>query len=59
MKNEESRQTEEKVKPTEEQANANRESDDRPDSDKKETIEERAKREHWTDVAESHLGIDE
>lgn len=26
---------------------------------KKETMEERAKRENWTDVAESHLGIDE
>jgi hypothetical protein len=27
--------------------------------DKKETMEERAKRENWTDVVESHLGIDE
>ena len=27
--------------------------------DKKETMEERAKREGWTDIAESHLGIDE
>lgn len=27
--------------------------------DKKETMEEKAKREGWTDVAESHLGIDE
>jgi hypothetical protein len=26
---------------------------------KEETLEERAKRENWTDVAESHLGIDE
>ena len=26
---------------------------------KKETMEEKAKREGWTDVAESHLGIDE
>jgi hypothetical protein len=27
--------------------------------DKEETMEEKAKREGWTDVAESHLGIDE
>lgn len=27
--------------------------------DKKETMEERAKREGWTDTVESHLGIDE
>jgi len=27
--------------------------------DKKETMEEKAKREGWTDTAESHLGIDE
>jgi hypothetical protein len=27
--------------------------------EKKETMEEKAKREGWTDVAESHLGIDE
>jgi hypothetical protein len=27
--------------------------------DKKETMSERAEREGWTDVAESHLGIDE
>jgi hypothetical protein len=26
---------------------------------KKETMEEKAKREGWTDVAQSHLGIDE
>jgi hypothetical protein len=26
---------------------------------KKETLEDRAERENWTDVAESHLGIDE
>jgi hypothetical protein len=26
---------------------------------KNETMEERARREHWTDIAESHLGIDE
>jgi hypothetical protein len=26
---------------------------------KEETIEEKAKREGWTDVAQSHLGIDE
>ena len=26
---------------------------------KEETMEEKAKREGWTDVAESHLGIDE
>jgi hypothetical protein len=26
---------------------------------KKETMEERARREHWTDIAQSHLGIDE
>jgi hypothetical protein len=27
--------------------------------EKKETMEERAKREGWTDTVESHLGIDE
>ena len=27
--------------------------------EKKETMEEKAKREGWTDIAESHLGIDE
>jgi hypothetical protein len=27
--------------------------------DKKETMSEKAEREGWTDVAESHLGIDE
>ena len=27
--------------------------------DKKEIMEEKAKREGWTDTAESHLGIDE
>ena len=27
--------------------------------DKQETMEEKAKREGWTDIAESHLGIDE
>jgi hypothetical protein len=27
--------------------------------DREEAMEERAKREGWTDVAESHLGIDE
>lgn len=27
--------------------------------DKEETMEEKAEREGWTDVAESHLGIDE
>ena len=27
--------------------------------DKEETMEEKARREGWTDVAESHLGIDE
>ena len=27
--------------------------------EKKETMEEKARREGWTDVAESHLGIDE
>lgn len=27
--------------------------------DKKETTEEKAKREGWTDTAQSHLGIDE
>jgi hypothetical protein len=26
---------------------------------KKETVEEKAKREGWTDIAETHLGIDE
>lgn len=42
---------------TNEQEKRNREHSD--PLDKKETLAERARRENWTDVAESHLGIDE
>jgi hypothetical protein len=59
MKNEDNKRNEEKIKPvnTGEQADSGREHID--PLDKKETMEERAKRENWTDIAESHLGIDE
>lgn len=42
---------------TDNKVQSNRENRDHPH--KKETMEERARREHWTDVVESHLGIDE
>jgi hypothetical protein len=58
MKDEHNKPSEEKLKSKkeEEQANTGRE---HIDPLKKETIEEKARRENWTDVAESHLGIDE
>lgn len=58
MKNEDNKPNEKKVQPAkaEEQSNSGRE---KVDPLKKETLEEKAKRENWTDVAESHLGIDE
>jgi hypothetical protein len=57
MKPDEIRETEDNLKETKEQADVKQSETDK--GDKKETIEERAKREQWTDVAESHLGIDE
>jgi len=59
MKSEDNKRNEEKVKATNssEQSNSGREQTE--PLDKKETMEERARREGWTDIAESHLGIDE
>jgi hypothetical protein len=60
MKNEDNKKNEERVKSataTQEQANSGREQMD--SQHKKETMEEKAQRENWTDIAESHLGIDE
>ena len=59
MKEDKNKRDEEKVESskTSDQENSGREHID--PLDKKETLEERAKRENWTDVAESHLGIDE
>jgi hypothetical protein len=59
MKYDERKQNDDNLKGTKEQANTTKQSTEKDNSDKKETLEERAKREHWTDVAESHLGIDE
>jgi hypothetical protein len=58
MKNEDSKPEEEKLKSKKEEEQLDQ---DRKNIDplKKETLEERAKRENWTDIAESHLGIDE
>lgn len=58
MKNDNNKPDEKKVDSAkkEEQSNAGREN---VDPLKKETLEEKARRENWTDVAESHLGIDE
>lgn len=59
MKNEDNKRIEEKVK----SAHSNNQTDQGRQHidplDKKETMEERARREGWTDIAESHLGIDE
>ena len=59
MKNEDSKKNEEKLKSpnSKEKADSGREHID--PLDKKETMEERAQKENWTDIAESHLGIDE
>lgn len=59
MKNDDNKKNEEKVKSTKgnEHTSSGREHID--PLDKKESMEERAKREGWTDIAESHLGIDE
>ena len=59
MKYDERKENDDNLKGTKEQANTTKQSTEKDNSDKKETLEERAKREHWTDVAESHLGIDE
>jgi hypothetical protein len=59
MKYDERKQNDDNLKGTKEQADTTKQSTEKDNSDKKETLEERAKREHWTDVAESHLGIDE
>ena len=57
MKNENKKPAEEKIKQEkEEQPNSDTEN---TDAQQNETMVEKAERENWTDVAESHLGIDE
>lgn len=57
MKNESKKPTEEKIKSEKEkEPNSGIEN---TDAQQNETMEEKAERENWTDVAESHLGIDE
>ncbi len=58
MKNDNKNPNQEKISTakTDQHANTEREKEE---SHKNETLAERARREHWTDVAESHLGIDE
>lgn len=60
MKSEDNKKPEQKVKSTNKntEENQGREHIDPLDKNN-ETMEERAKREGWTDVVESHLGIDE
>lgn len=58
MKNDNRKLNEEKINTTKTDQHADNEREEK-DSHKKETLAERARREHWTDVAESHLGIDE
>jgi hypothetical protein len=60
MKNEDNKKPEQKIKSknTNNEENKGREHID-PIDKNSETMEERAKREGWTDVVESHLGIDE
>lgn len=55
MKKEDENSADGKVQEVKEELRKKNEDEKAP----KETMEERAKREHWTDVAESHLGIDE
>jgi hypothetical protein len=59
MKNDEKKQNDEQLKATKEQTNTNLPSTETDKDQKKESLAERAQREQWTDVAESHLGIDE
>ena len=59
MKNEDNNRNEEKVKSTNSNDQTNKGRQHIDPLDKKETMEEKARREGWTDVAESHLGIDE
>jgi len=59
MKNDVNKRNEEKVKSTDENEHSGSGRQQIDPLDKKETMEERARREGWTDIAESHLGIDE
>lgn len=59
MKNEDNKRNEEKITSATSNDQTNRGRQHIDPLDKKETMEERAKREGWTDIAESHLGIDE
>lgn len=58
MKNEDKKSTEGKIKSEKEEQQPDSVAENN-DAKKNETLEERAERENWTDVAESHLGIDE
>ena len=59
MKDDPNKPKEEKLKSSDADNETNSGKEQIDPIDKKETMEERAKREHWTDIAESHLGIDE
>jgi len=59
MKNDSNKRKEEKLTSTETGKESSSGKEHIKPLNKKETMEERAKREHWTDVIESHLGIDE
>ena len=54
-----SRKREEKLASTEKNDEASQGKEHIDPIEKKETMQERAKREGWTDTVESHLGIDE
>ena len=59
MKNEDNKRNEEQVRSTASRNTSDQARQHIDPLDKKETMEERARREGWTDIAESHLGIDE
>lgn len=59
MKKENEKRPEQKVQTENDQKRTSDSGRDEIDPLKKEDMADRAKRENWTDVAESHLGIDE
>lgn len=58
MKNDNKKPNEEKINTTKTDQHAGADREEKK-SHENETLAERARREHWTDIAESHLGIDE
>lgn len=59
MKNEDNKKNEQKIKSTGTNQSSGEGREHIDPLDEKETMEEKARREGWTDIAESHLGIDE